>query len=490
MPTVVGGSQRTSRRGSRARARPPAVEVLAGERVDRLVDPAVVLGVATWSPSSPRVRTATGPLTGRLSIAVEPMPAHWRAGDSDVHGRQVRHRTIPQSRVTLPVVFRGVGGNVETSDPDDLGGPGCAVVSSTCCPGCAASDPSHGGRPVGGGAGRGARPRAGVPACGRRGGQSWLPPFRCRAQTCTGRAWCLDRRRPALSRRGCHRVGLTWPRSYAGQPDRPVVAALAGVHHRDVPAPAPAALGHVRRRTSRRRSGRSSHPVVVVGAGAVGRRLATTFVHRPSTDWSRSASSTPPRPHGSRSAGPPRGSTTSRRDGRPGRRRRRLRVPRPVRRPHHRRRAPVRAGRPPGVRRPALLRDDGDRPPPPHRGHRRRRGDAVAALGPAPHTLFLKRILDIAMSAVALVLLSPVLVACAIAVRLETGPGVIFRQVRGPGGRTFTLYKFRSSSRSTRSRARPSGRSTTTPGSDPSDGSCGGPAWTSCPSWSTSSAAT
>ena len=32
---------------------------------------------------------------------------------------------------------------------------------------------------------------------------------------------------------------------------------------------------------SRRRSGRSSHPVVVVGAGAVGRRLATTFVHRP-----------------------------------------------------------------------------------------------------------------------------------------------------------------------------------------------------------------
>ena len=42
-------------------------------------------------------------------------------------------------------------------------------------------------------------------------------------------------------------------------------------------------------------------------------------------------------------------------------------------------------------------------------------------------------------------LLSPVLLACAVAVRLETGPGVIFRQARvGLEGRTFTLFKFRS----------------------------------------------
>ena len=65
--------------------------------------------------------------------------------------------------------------------------------------------------------------------------------------------------------------------------------------------------------------------------------------------------------------------------------------------------------------------------------------------GLRPHTLFLKRILDVTVSAVALVLLSPVLLACAVAVRLETGPGVIFRQVRvGRAGRNFTLYKFRS----------------------------------------------
>ncbi|MGB0100594.1 MAG: exopolysaccharide biosynthesis polyprenyl glycosylphosphotransferase, partial [Nocardioides sp.] len=65
--------------------------------------------------------------------------------------------------------------------------------------------------------------------------------------------------------------------------------------------------------------------------------------------------------------------------------------------------------------------------------------------GLRPHTLFLKRALDVSLSAVALVLLAPILLACAVAVRLETGPGVIFKQVRvGRGGRNFTLYKFRS----------------------------------------------
>ncbi|MCW2792548.1 MAG: pimB, partial [Nocardioides sp.] len=65
--------------------------------------------------------------------------------------------------------------------------------------------------------------------------------------------------------------------------------------------------------------------------------------------------------------------------------------------------------------------------------------------GLRPHTLFLKRLVDVVLTTVALVVLSPVLLACAVAVRIETGPGVIFRQTRvGIGGRNFTLFKFRS----------------------------------------------
>jgi exopolysaccharide biosynthesis polyprenyl glycosylphosphotransferase len=56
-----------------------------------------------------------------------------------------------------------------------------------------------------------------------------------------------------------------------------------------------------------------------------------------------------------------------------------------------------------------------------------------------------KRLLDVVVSGVALVLLSPVLVAVSLAVRHELGPGVIFRQERvGLGGRRFELLKFRS----------------------------------------------
>lgn len=57
----------------------------------------------------------------------------------------------------------------------------------------------------------------------------------------------------------------------------------------------------------------------------------------------------------------------------------------------------------------------------------------------------LKRVLDIAISGVSILLLSPLLAAVAIAVRLELGPGIIFRQVRiGLDGRPFTVRKFRS----------------------------------------------
>jgi exopolysaccharide biosynthesis polyprenyl glycosylphosphotransferase len=55
-----------------------------------------------------------------------------------------------------------------------------------------------------------------------------------------------------------------------------------------------------------------------------------------------------------------------------------------------------------------------------------------------------KRLFDVVVSAVALVLLSPVMLLCALAVRLETGPGVIFRQERvGLDDRRFQILKFR-----------------------------------------------
>jgi len=56
-----------------------------------------------------------------------------------------------------------------------------------------------------------------------------------------------------------------------------------------------------------------------------------------------------------------------------------------------------------------------------------------------------KRIFDIVVSAIALILLSPLLAATALAVRIDGGPGILFRQVRvGRDGRPFELVKFRS----------------------------------------------
>lgn len=56
-----------------------------------------------------------------------------------------------------------------------------------------------------------------------------------------------------------------------------------------------------------------------------------------------------------------------------------------------------------------------------------------------------KRVFDVVLASAGLVVLSPLLVACALAVRLEGGSGVIFKQVRvGLDGGLFTLYKFRS----------------------------------------------
>ncbi len=56
-----------------------------------------------------------------------------------------------------------------------------------------------------------------------------------------------------------------------------------------------------------------------------------------------------------------------------------------------------------------------------------------------------KRLVDVSAAGAGLVVLSPIMAACAVAVRLEGGPGVIFKQERvGMDGKPFTVYKFRS----------------------------------------------
>jgi sugar transferase EpsL len=56
----------------------------------------------------------------------------------------------------------------------------------------------------------------------------------------------------------------------------------------------------------------------------------------------------------------------------------------------------------------------------------------------------MKRLIDLSVSLILLVLLSPVMLGVAVGVRIDFGPPVLFRQLR-PGfrGRPFTLYKFR-----------------------------------------------
>ncbi|MFD3542792.1 exopolysaccharide biosynthesis polyprenyl glycosylphosphotransferase [Streptomyces sp. NPDC058662] len=74
-------------------------------------------------------------------------------------------------------------------------------------------------------------------------------------------------------------------------------------------------------------------------------------------------------------------------------------------------------------------------------------GYAVQPLLPRPARpaeRWAKRVIDAVLALVALVAAAPVMGACALAVRLCDGPGVIFRQERiGLYGRPFTLLKFR-----------------------------------------------
>jgi exopolysaccharide biosynthesis polyprenyl glycosylphosphotransferase len=73
-------------------------------------------------------------------------------------------------------------------------------------------------------------------------------------------------------------------------------------------------------------------------------------------------------------------------------------------------------------------------------------GIPVARFRPsqAPDGRALKRLFDIAVTGLGLLLLAPIMLACALAVRLECGRGVIFRQCRvGQNGAYFELLKFR-----------------------------------------------
>ncbi|MEM7252243.1 MAG: sugar transferase [Pseudomonadota bacterium] len=57
----------------------------------------------------------------------------------------------------------------------------------------------------------------------------------------------------------------------------------------------------------------------------------------------------------------------------------------------------------------------------------------------------LKRLLDIVISLIAILLLSPILAVTWLAIQIEDPGSAIFRQIRvGRWGRTFTMYKFRS----------------------------------------------
>jgi exopolysaccharide biosynthesis polyprenyl glycosylphosphotransferase len=57
----------------------------------------------------------------------------------------------------------------------------------------------------------------------------------------------------------------------------------------------------------------------------------------------------------------------------------------------------------------------------------------------------IKRVVDVLVSATLLLVLAPLLAVCALGVRLEGGPGVLFRQERvGRDGKLFTCLKFRS----------------------------------------------
>ncbi|CAL9425648.1 hypothetical protein SUDANB58_01941 [Streptomyces sp. enrichment culture] len=82
-----------------------------------------------------------------------------------------------------------------------------------------------------------------------------------------------------------------------------------------------------------------------------------------------------------------------------------------------------------------------------HAGRDRIAGFRCRRLGPGtgrPDGGAGKRVLDVVVSGALLLAVSPLLLVCAVVLRVSEGPGVVFRQVRvGRGGKPFTLLKFR-----------------------------------------------
>ena len=64
---------------------------------------------------------------------------------------------------------------------------------------------------------------------------------------------------------------------------------------------------------------------------------------------------------------------------------------------------------------------------------------------PGKGYLFVKRVMDIVCSAFALIVLSPILLITALAIKLESpGPAVFVQKRVGVNGKEFNMYKFRS----------------------------------------------
>jgi exopolysaccharide biosynthesis polyprenyl glycosylphosphotransferase len=81
----------------------------------------------------------------------------------------------------------------------------------------------------------------------------------------------------------------------------------------------------------------------------------------------------------------------------------------------------------------------------PTRGLRHSQLIFSSELGPVPRNLQIQTLYSVLLAAIALVILSPVLLLVALAVRLSSRGPVLFRQTRvGIRGKNFTIYKFRS----------------------------------------------
>lgn len=84
-----------------------------------------------------------------------------------------------------------------------------------------------------------------------------------------------------------------------------------------------------------------------------------------------------------------------------------------------------------------------------HRLHLRNSAEQQVLIASLPQyrttTYVIKRIIDIVLSAVALIVSSPIMLGVAIAIKLDDGGPVLFKQTRvGIHGKPFTMYKFRS----------------------------------------------